>query len=1213
MAGAITDYAVQRLIPVLAAACAAESANGDCLSVADTMLYRPNPNTNYEGAGLGIGTTAGSNFTRRGVMRFPCNDAGPTGAVVGSAILYIYVDTIIGVQTEARVHKMTAPHNEQWVEAQATWNSYSTGNAWTAAGGDYNAAMYVAFAPVGGWIAIDVTTLWNDAITNNHAILDLLFKYTTETDAVNRICSWQSRTGANPPYVVVTWTFSPAVPANYKTYVNVHRGAATVENGSWTVNGKVYRNRVLFTIATRDALPSGYPNPVKIDTKTLCATGVARYFGGTTAGYAKTPEFVLKVGADEITNTCGFWVESELGIPKYFNTSATPYWVSAPTSLLASTTYTFYMYVDALQTGASSNYGGSHVWAYFEDFDTNVAYSDVLATFLAAYPAFAVAYGAPHVGVSGSVLRVDSDSVSTLCDFTVATSSQRNYLALIKCTQYATWTEVGMFSADEQNGEYFHGSLGWVYRVTGADTTLGGGFGTLPSLAAITKYGISYGVVRILNSGDGLPNFGTAAPSLGTDVVGGHQFFIGTRNATRIDIDFIAVGPYVQFQPTIVFPNILYPASGTLFCNNNCQSWPYDLSFWGSDLSELYWSRDLQSELTKNPGDSFQAAVRVTDSLAVNVRIHAAFGKAGLVAPGDHCADASTFDTWDDFANDAAWTKPTGTWVIANDSNPVLRRGDVGNVGGGAGRLWARMGDVVKFNDGFFYKFSGLSKWEVMDSYWPTPYGTGISKGGTTPTAEFDPCRPLFDNAMVWGFGNAQVIAGVCYLTLCCYGTPATNNHVFMGVAWCNLANDPTNIANWTLNTSPMLYFDWLNAHGWNPGIIGWPVSWTLIYWTDAAHGPVGWYAIFDSQRAGTFYGAAFTTDAPNAWTAGSWTILGDMFGDFYGEECYIMSDGATHVYIFQAEVTTYGKPQRWSLDVAAHAFPGLMNWVDTGDVIITGEAQFSQGINNITAPAGLCLDGGTYYLYYRGQYGMDLATMVKRWLPNLVGVCSSATLSGAFTAQNLESKYHQTTNAASPQLAYVTGSNYHNFDLICEMIMEKDGGEMYAGVVFRGKSATDFYWAAFFFNALAPIVFLNISQNGAGYSLGNCDIPLPYGHPPNFDPMFYPGYTARLRVQATGGIIKVYYSLYGNPWVLAIDLTASPNYRFSEGFVGLMTYSSKAWYDKFRVRLLASTDAQVRSPSEPIDSIPSSTFGKIDGISRATLNKMDSEILAPV
>ena len=86
---------------------------------------------------------------------------------------------------EATVYRMDSGSDAAyWNEAQATWNSRTTGVAWTNLGGDYtdpHAHFTATFAGgAGDCLQVDITELVIDAIDNRGGLLDLLIRLDDE-------------------------------------------------------------------------------------------------------------------------------------------------------------------------------------------------------------------------------------------------------------------------------------------------------------------------------------------------------------------------------------------------------------------------------------------------------------------------------------------------------------------------------------------------------------------------------------------------------------------------------------------------------------------------------------------------------------------------------------------------------------------------------------------------------------------------------------------------------------------------------------------------------------------------------------------------------------------------------------------------------------------------------------------------------------------------
>jgi hypothetical protein len=101
----------------------------------DIILAAGNPDTNTNGYGYLLVGRSGANVYRS-VIRFDLSYIVPSNVTVLSAYLDLENETEAGSNT-IRAYVLS----RNFTEAQATWNSYSTGNLWTTAGGDFGASQ----------------------------------------------------------------------------------------------------------------------------------------------------------------------------------------------------------------------------------------------------------------------------------------------------------------------------------------------------------------------------------------------------------------------------------------------------------------------------------------------------------------------------------------------------------------------------------------------------------------------------------------------------------------------------------------------------------------------------------------------------------------------------------------------------------------------------------------------------------------------------------------------------------------------------------------------------------------------------------------------------------------------------------------------------------------------------------------------------------------
>lgn len=118
----------------------------------DTFIDSNLPDNNYDGSPLDLQNTS-NNVAEHILLRFTL----PTieDVTISDARLDLYCSNVYvaGDDTNVEVHSITQP---SWVENQATWNIYATGNSWASAGGDYSAT--VIDAKVANTVA---ATSWN--------------------------------------------------------------------------------------------------------------------------------------------------------------------------------------------------------------------------------------------------------------------------------------------------------------------------------------------------------------------------------------------------------------------------------------------------------------------------------------------------------------------------------------------------------------------------------------------------------------------------------------------------------------------------------------------------------------------------------------------------------------------------------------------------------------------------------------------------------------------------------------------------------------------------------------------------------------------------------------------------------------------------------------------------------------------------------------------
>jgi transcription elongation factor len=99
-------------------------------STADASLYQGAADTNY-GTVINVETDMASGAMFRSIFSFDFSALVPTGATITSAILSLFHRSNYATGRTIAVYRLL---RTDWVESQATWNSYKTGSAWGTAG-----------------------------------------------------------------------------------------------------------------------------------------------------------------------------------------------------------------------------------------------------------------------------------------------------------------------------------------------------------------------------------------------------------------------------------------------------------------------------------------------------------------------------------------------------------------------------------------------------------------------------------------------------------------------------------------------------------------------------------------------------------------------------------------------------------------------------------------------------------------------------------------------------------------------------------------------------------------------------------------------------------------------------------------------------------------------------------------------------------------------
>jgi hypothetical protein len=150
-------------------------------STKDTYLYLYYDDNNYNGYDF-LRVLERDSYTQRTITEFDISGL-PVVDSLDSATLEFYYYGYTATDPVGKTVWAYKQTRTDWVEAEATWNSYKTGSSWTAPGGDY-----VTSSPTGGsttfpagygWMEWDVLAIVQDAYDGSIAA-EFLLKYETE-------------------------------------------------------------------------------------------------------------------------------------------------------------------------------------------------------------------------------------------------------------------------------------------------------------------------------------------------------------------------------------------------------------------------------------------------------------------------------------------------------------------------------------------------------------------------------------------------------------------------------------------------------------------------------------------------------------------------------------------------------------------------------------------------------------------------------------------------------------------------------------------------------------------------------------------------------------------------------------------------------------------------------------------------------------------------
>ncbi len=178
----------------------------------DTYILASSATTNFgTSATLRVGNEGGGT-TDRALIKFDLSSI-PSGSTIVSATLSLYCTTDTSINSRTyRVFRMI----QAWVETQATWNVYSTGNNWATAGAfgaadceqtDIGSRVFTATETLNEFKDFTLTAsavqdmITGGSFTNN----GFLIKADTEASDNYRFASSSDGTAANRPKLVVLY------------------------------------------------------------------------------------------------------------------------------------------------------------------------------------------------------------------------------------------------------------------------------------------------------------------------------------------------------------------------------------------------------------------------------------------------------------------------------------------------------------------------------------------------------------------------------------------------------------------------------------------------------------------------------------------------------------------------------------------------------------------------------------------------------------------------------------------------------------------------------------------------------------------------------------------------------------------------------------------------------------------------------------------------
>lgn len=209
--------------------------------------------TNYGTASIYVGEREAATNTRRTLIKFDLSSL-PTNAVISSATLTL--NLLTDQSANARTYRIYRL-KRAWVELEATWNIWSTGNNWSTAGGFH--ADDCEQTEIGSRVmsATEAAGLKDFTITaTTKAELDLGNGWMIKADTEIDDCYiFDSREGGTTPKLVIVYT-------SYQNMTGTIEAQSVLEGtfysaGIQDMSGTIPAQSVLTGLLSRDALLQG--------------------------------------------------------------------------------------------------------------------------------------------------------------------------------------------------------------------------------------------------------------------------------------------------------------------------------------------------------------------------------------------------------------------------------------------------------------------------------------------------------------------------------------------------------------------------------------------------------------------------------------------------------------------------------------------------------------------------------------------------------------------------------------------------------------------------------------------------------------------------------------------------------------------------------------------------------------------------------------------